>query len=226
MKFFLDTAHLEEIEIASSWGILDGITTNPTLLAKEGKIDLEKHVKTICKIVNGPVSVEVLGTGADAMVAEGRTYAKWAKNVVVKLPMTAEGLKAVGLLKQAKIRVNVTLVFSANQALLAAKAGADFVSPFIGRLDENGEDGLILVEEIRTIFDQYAFATEILVASVRHPRQVTEVAMMGADVCTMPFAVLEKLLHHPLTDRGLERFLEDGKLLTHNPKHSHGTATR
>jgi transaldolase len=209
MKLFLDTAVLKEIETLASWGVLDGITTNPSLLAKEGKVDIEKHIKTICKWVKGPVSMEVFSTEAEGMVAEGKRYAKWAKNVVVKIPMTAEGLKAIGLLKKVGIRVNVTLIFSANQALLAAKAGADFVSPFVGRLDDYGQDGLELVEEIRTIFDQYAFPTEILVASVRHPRHVTEAAMLGADICTLPYAVFEKLVHHPLTDAGLEKFLAD-----------------
>lgn len=209
MKLFLDTANLKEIQTLASWGVLDGITTNPSLLAKEGKLDMEKHVKAICKVVKGPVSVEVLSTETPGMVAEGKRYAKWAKNVVVKVPMTSEGLKAVGLLKAAKIRTNVTLIFSANQALLAAKAGAAFVSPFEGRLDEIGQDGLGLVDEIRTIFDQYAFGAEILVASVRQPRQVTEAAMMGADICTLPFAVFEKLTQHPMTTLGLEKFLSD-----------------
>jgi transaldolase len=209
MKLFLDTANLKEIETLASWGVLDGITTNPTLLSKEGKIDPEKHVKAICKLVKGPVSMEVFSTEADGMVAEGTRYAKWAKNVVVKVPMTPEGLKALGILRKAGIRVNVTLIFSANQALLAAKAGANFVSPFIGRLDENGQDGMELIEEIRAIFDNYAFEAEILVASVRHPRHVTEAAMLGADVCTLPYAVFEKLVHHPMTDSGLEKFLSD-----------------
>ena len=209
MKLFLDTANLKEIQTLASWGVLDGITTNPSLLSKEGKIDPEKHVKAICKLVKGPVSMEVFSTEADGMVAEGKRYAKWAKNVVVKVPMTSEGLKAIVLLRKEDIRVNVTLIFSANQALLAAKAGANFVSPFIGRLDENGQDGMALIEEIRAIFDNYAFPTEILVASVRHPRHVTEAAMLGADVCTLPYAVFEKLVHHPMTDSGLEKFLSD-----------------
>lgn len=209
MKLFLDTANLKEIQTLASWGVLDGITTNPTLLSKEGKIDPEKHVKAICKLVKGPVSMEVFSTEAAGMVAEGKRYAKWAKNVVVKVPMTPEGLRAVGLLRKAGIRVNVTLIFSANQALLAAKAGANFVSPFIGRLDENGQDGMALIEEIRAIFDNYAFEAEILVASVRHPRHVTEAAILGADVCTLPYAVFEKLVHHPMTDSGLEKFLSD-----------------
>lgn len=209
MQFFLDTANLKEIETVASWGLLDGVTTNPTLLSKEGKIDPEKHVKAICKMVKGPVSMEVFSTETDGMVAEGKRYAKWAKNVVVKIPMTVEGLKAVVTLSAAGIRTNVTLVFSANQALLAAKAGASFVSPFIGRLDEIGQDGMGLIEEIRAIFDNYAFPTEILVASVRHPRHVTEAAILGADACTIPFAVFSKLAAHPLTDSGLKNFLAD-----------------
>lgn len=209
MKLFLDSADLKEVQTLASWGVLDGITTNPSLLAKEGKVDVEKHLKKICKLVNGPVSMEVFSTEAEAMVAEGKRYAKWAKNVVVKVPMTPEGLKAIFMLRKAGIRVNVTLIFSANQALLAAKAGANYVSPFVGRLDENGQDGMELVEEIRTIFDQYAFPTEILVASVRHPRHVTEAAMLGADICTLPYSIFEKLVHHHLTDAGLEKFLAD-----------------
>ena len=211
MKLFLDTANLAEIETVASWGILDGVTTNPTLLSKEGKVNPEKHLKAICKQVVGPVSMEVLSTDAKGMVEEAKKFAKWAENIVVKVPMTGEGLKAVVELKQMGIPTNVTLIFSANQALLAAKAGARYVSPFIGRLDENGEDGLMLISELVQIFDNYSFETEILVASVRHPRQVTEVARMGADIATIPFAVFEKLLHHPMTDLGLEKFLKDWK---------------
>lgn len=211
MKLFLDTANLKEIEMAASWGILDGVTTNPSLLAKEGKIATEAHLKAICKLVDGPVSMEVMSLDAEGMVKEAKQFAKWAKNIVVKVPMTSEGLKAVVALKKLGIPSNVTLIFSANQALLAAKAGARFVSPFIGRLDENGEDGLTLIAEMIDIFSNYAFQTEILVASVRHPRHVTEVARMGADVATLPFAVFEKLIHHPMTDLGLERFLKDWK---------------
>lgn len=211
MKLFLDTANLKEIETVSSWGILDGVTTNPTLLSLEGKVDVEKHLKAICKQAVGPVSMEVIATDAKGMVEEGKKYAKWAENIVVKVPMTAEGLKAVIELRHFGVPTNVTLIFSANQALLAAKAGARFVSPFIGRLDENGEDGLSLVNEIVQIFDNYGFETEVLVASVRNPRQVTEVARMGADVATLPFAVFEKMLHHPMTDLGVERFLKDWK---------------
>ncbi len=210
MKLFLDTANINEIKEIASWGVLDGITTNPTLLSKEGT-SLENRVKEICKIVNGPVSAEVLSTDLAGMLKEGRAYSKWAKNVVVKIPMTSEGLKAVKILKEEKIKTNVTLCFSANQAILAAKAGANFVSPFIGRLDDEGERGMTLVEEIVKIFENYWFDTEVLVASVREPRQVTEAAMAGADIATVPFTVFQKLIRHPLTDIGLKKFLEDSK---------------
>lgn len=211
MQLFLDTANLKEIETLASWGVLNGVTTNPTLLSKELKVDPEKQIKAICKLVKGPVSMEVFSTDAKGMVSEGKRYAAWAKNVVVKIPMTTAGLEAVAELKKAKIRTNVTLIFSANQALLAAKAGASFVSPFVGRLDEIGQDGMGLVAEIREIFDNFPFETEILVASVRQARQVTEAALLGADICTLPFAVFEKLVHHPLTDSGLAQFLSDWK---------------
>ncbi len=211
MKLFLDTANLKEIETIASWGILDGVTTNPSLLSKEGKVNPEKHLKAICKQVVGPVSMEVISTDAKGMIEEGKKFAKWAENIVVKVPMTKDGLVAVTELKKFGIPTNVTLIFTANQALLAAKAGARFVSPFIGRLDDIGEDGLMLISELVQIFDNYAFETEILVASVRSPRQITEVARMGADVATLPFAVFEKLLLHPLTDAGIEKFLKDWK---------------
>lgn len=211
MKLFLDTAHLEDVARIAAWGILDGVTTNPSLLAKEGKINPEKHIKALCKLVNGPVNMEVVGTTAKAMVEEGRNYAKWGENVVVKIPMTEEGLKAVALLDRMGIPTNVTLVFSASQALLAAKAGARYVSPFIGRLDDVGEDGLNLVSEILDIFTNYEFNTEVLVASIRTPKQVTDAARMGADICTMPVDIFEKLLHHPLTDTGLAKFMADWK---------------
>lgn len=211
MKFFLDTANLKEIEEASSWGLLDGITTNPTLLSREGKVSPEKHLKTIANMVAGPVSMEVVSMNAVGMIEEGQCYAKWAKNIVVKVPMTKEGLKAVVALKKLGIPTNVTLVFSANQALLAAKAGASYVSPFVGRLDDMGEDGMTLISEIMDIFNNYGFDTEVIVASVRHPKHVKESALLGADICTVPFAVYEKLFAHPLTDKGLETFLKDWK---------------
>lgn len=211
MKFFLDTANLKEIEEASSWGLLDGITTNPTLLSREGKVSPEKHLKAIAGLVNGPVSMEVVSVESKGMIEEGKRYAKWAKNIVVKVPMTKEGLKAVVALKKLGIPTNVTLVFSANQALLAAKAGASYVSPFVGRLDDMGEDGMTLISEIMDIFNNYGFDAEVIVASVRHPKHVKESALLGADICTVPFTVYEKLFAHPLTDKGLETFLKDWK---------------
>lgn len=211
MKLFLDTADLKQIKEIASWGILDGITTNPSLLAKEGKVDPKKHLQAICKIVNGPVSMEVFATDYEGMVQEGRAYASWAENIVVKVPMTPDGLRAVVTLKEESIPTNVTLVFSANQALLAAKAGAAMVSPFIGRLDEAGEDGLTLVQEITEIFSNYGFETEVLVASVRGPRHVTESARMGAHIATLPYEIFKKLAYHPLTDIGLAKFLADWK---------------
>ena len=211
MKFFLDTANLDEIRELASWGVLDGITTNPSLISKEGKVKVEDHLVKICEMVEGPVSMEVVSMDLDGMLKEGRKYAGWADNIVIKVPMTTEGLKAVEIFKQEGIDTNVTLVFSANQALLAAKAGATFVSPFIGRLDDHGEDGMIVIKEIVEIFENYHFATEVLVASVRHPRHVTESAVLGADVCTIPYGVFHKIAKHPLTDIGLEKFLADWK---------------
>lgn len=211
MKLFLDTADLKQIKEIASWGILDGITTNPTLLAKEGKVDPKKHLQAICRVINGPVSMEVFATNYEGMLKEGREYATWAENIVVKVPMTPDGLRAVATLKAEGIPTNVTLIFSANQALLAAKAGAAMVSPFIGRLDEAGEDGLTLVQEITEIFFNYGFETEILVASIRGPRHVTESARMGAHIATLPYDIFKKLAYHPLTDIGLEKFLSDWK---------------
>jgi len=211
MKLFLDTAHLEHIKEIASWGVLDGITTNPTLLSKEGKVDPKKHLQAICKMVPGVVSMEVISTDLKGMLKEGREYSSWAENIIVKVPMTLDGLKAVETFRHEGIRTNVTLVFSANQALLAAKAGASLVSPFIGRLDDAGEDGMIVIEEIVQIFSNYDFDTEVLVASVRHPRHITEAAMIGADVATLPYEVFTKLVRHPLTDVGLHNFLADWK---------------
>ncbi|HID72284.1 MAG TPA: fructose-6-phosphate aldolase [Thermoplasmata archaeon] len=208
MKIFLDTANIKEIKEASSWGIIDGVTTNPTLIAREGR-DFKEVVEEICSIVDGPISAEVLSTHAQGMIEEARELAKIHKNIVIKIPMTVEGLKAVKVLSQEDIRTNVTLVFSATQALLAAKAGASYVSPFVGRLDDNSHYGMDLIGEIVQIFDNYGFATEIIVASVRNPLHVLEAAMMGADIATVPFAVLKKLVGHPLTDIGIERFLKD-----------------
>jgi transaldolase len=209
MKFFIDTANLEEIKKAESYGVIDGVTTNPSLVAKEGDIDFQTRIKEICDIVDGPVSAEVVALEADKMIEEARELAEIASNVVVKIPMTMEGLKAVKTLSEEGINTNVTLVFSANQALLAAKAGATYVSPFIGRLDDRAANGMDLVREIVQIFDNYGMDTEIISASIRHPMHVKEAALAGADIATIPFGVIEKLSQHPLTDIGIERFLDD-----------------
>jgi len=210
MKLFLDTANVEEVRTAARWGILDGVTTNPTLVAKEGR-QFREVLRDITQIVEGPVSAEVISTKADEMVREGRDLASIHPNIYVKIPMTTEGLQATRRLRSEGIRVNMTLVFSPLQALLCAKVGATFVSPFIGRLDDHGQTGMDLIREIATIYRNYQFSTEILVASVRHPVHVKEAALVGAHICTMPFSVLEKLPRHPLTDLGLERFLKDWK---------------
>lgn len=211
MKFFVDSADVAEIRDLATTGLVDGVTTNPSLVAKSGRKFFDVLVE-ICAAVEGPVSAEVTATDADAMVAEGRTLAKLAANIAVKVPLTWDGLKACRALAQAGTKVNVTLCFSANQAILAAKAGAAFISPFVGRLDDVGEDGMDLIRDIRTIYDNYErFTTEILVASIRHPRHVTDAAKIGADVCTVPPDVLRKLAQHPLTDRGLDAFLADWK---------------
>jgi transaldolase len=208
MKLFLDSANLQEIKEAVSWGAIDGVTTNPTLVAKERR-EFFPLLKEICETVNGPISMETISRDAAGMVDEGRTFAKLHPNIVVKCPLTKDGLKATRQLSGEKIRVNVTLCFSATQALLAAKAGAYFVSPFVGRLDDISSDGMGLIRDIKTIYSNYPFSTQILVASVRHPLHVVEAAKLGADIATMPFAVLESLVKHPLTDAGLERFLQD-----------------
>ncbi len=208
MEFFLDTANLEEIETGLAWGMVDGITTNPTLIAQQGKPYLET-VQQIARMVPGPVSGEVLATDLEGMVEEGRRLAALADNVVVKVPLGPPGLQAVRALAQDGIRVNVTLCFSAGQALLAAKAGAAYISPFIGRLDDVSQDGMELIEQVVTIYRNYDFDTQVLVASVRHPQHVVQAALLGADVVTLPFKVLSQLYRHPLTDVGLERFLAD-----------------
>jgi transaldolase len=210
MKLFLDTANVGEIQEAASLGILDGVTTNPSLVAKERR-DFKELVKEICSIVNGPVSAEVVATDLQGMLAEARDLAKIHDNIVVKIPLIREGLKAVKRLKAEGIRVNVTLCFSATQALLAAKAGAYFISPFVGRLDDISHSGMDLIKDIVTIYHNYDFETQVLVASIRHPLHVLEAAKMGADVSSMPFKVFEQLVKHPLTDIGLERFLQDWK---------------
>jgi transaldolase len=209
MKFFIDTANLNEIREAASLGILDGVTTNPSLVAKEGKVDFREHIRAICEIVGGPVSAEVVATEFEPMLAEGRGLAKIHPNVYVKVPCTQAGLKACWALSQENIHVNVTLIFSAPQALMAAKAGASFVSPFVGRLDDIGHDGMDLIAQLVDIFGNYDYETEILVASVRHPLHLIEAARLGADIATMPFSVITGMLKHPLTDIGLKKFLDD-----------------
>lgn len=210
MKFFLDTASVSEIREAAALGLLDGVTTNPSLVAKEKK-DFRKLLAEICEVCDGPVSAEVVDTTCDGMVKEGRDLAKVAENIVVKIPLIKEGIKACKILRSEGIKTNVTLCFSPNQALLAAKAGASYISPFIGRLDDVSTEGMQLIRDIRTIYDNYSFPTEILVASIRHPMHVVEAAKIGADVATMPFKVFDQMLAHPLTDIGLKKFLDDWK---------------
>ena len=212
MKLFLDTANVKEIREAHEMGLLDGVTTNPSLVSKEGK-DFHEVLRDISSFVNGPVNAEVVSTVCDGMVSEGRTLAKIHKNIVVKIPLIKEGLKAVRLLSSEGIRVNVTLCFSATQALLAAKSGASYISPFIGRLDDISHVGMDVVRDIKTIYSNYGYKTEILVASIRHPLHVLEAAKIGADIATMPFEVFNKLFNHPLTDSGLARFLSDWEKL-------------
>jgi transaldolase len=208
MKFFIDTADINEIREAKRMGILDGVTTNPSLVAKTGK-SFKAVVREICEEVDGPINLEVVSTEAEGMIREGKDLSQINENVVVKIPMLVEGLKAIVALTEEGIRTNCTLVFSPVQALMAAKAGATYVSPFVGRLDDVSEPGMAMVEKVIQIFDQYDFETQVLVASVRHPIHVLEAAMMGADVVTVPFSVLRQLAHHPLTDIGLEKFLKD-----------------
>lgn len=208
MKFYLDTASVKEIQEAASLGLLDGVTTNPSLVAKEGRVFREVLVE-ICNIVDGPISAEVVSLEADAMVKEGRELAKIHKNIVVKVPLIAEGLKATKRLAAEGIKVNVTLCFSPTQALLAAKAGAWCVSPFIGRLDDISSNGMELIRQIVTIYKNYDYKTYVLVASVRHPQHVVEAALAGGHICTMPFAIFQQLVKHPLTDVGLKKFLAD-----------------
>jgi len=208
MKFFLDTANLEEIREVAGWGILDGVTTNPSLMAKE-KMSFADLIKEICRVVSGPVSVECVADKAPDIVEEARRLAKMAPNIAVKIPITKDGLKATRLLSREGVGVNTTLVFSPSQALLAAKAGSRFVSPFIGRLDDISQEGMDLIREILAIYENYNFPTEVIVASIRHPRHVVEAALLGAHIATVPFAVMDKLLAHPLTDIGIQKFLKD-----------------
>lgn len=210
MKFFIDTANLAEIKEANELGVLDGVTTNPSLVAKEGK-DFVTLLKEICAVVNGPISAEVVAMDFAGMMKEGKELAKIHDNIVVKLPLIKDGLKAAKAFRTEGIRTNVTLCFSPNQALLAAKAGATYISPFVGRLDDISTDGMQLIEQIVTIYNNYGFETEVLVASVRHPIHVAQAALMGAHVATMPLKVIDQLVKHPLTDIGLEKFLADWK---------------
>ncbi|MDR7455670.1 MAG: fructose-6-phosphate aldolase [Armatimonadota bacterium] len=212
MEFFVDTASITEIRTAQSWGILDGVTTNPTHVAREGR-DHKELIQEICAICPGPVSVETTVADAEGMIGEGETFATWAPNVVVKVPVTPEGIRALRALRAKDIRCNVTLVFSLPQALIAAKAGAAYVSPFVGRLDDNGADGIQLVRDICVAYRHYGFETRVLAASLRHPVHVVHAALAGAHVATMPFKVMEQLFNHPLTAIGLEKFLADARAL-------------
>lgn len=208
MKFFIDTANIDEIKTAHSWGMVDGVTTNPSLIAKEGK-DFKKIISEIVEIVDGPISAEAVSLDADGMIKEGRDLAKIHKNVTIKIPMTLDGLKATKTLTSEGIKVNQTLIFSPSQALMCAKAGATFVSPFVGRIDDISGAGMELIDQISAIYNNYGISTEIIVASVRHPVHVVEAAMIGADIATIPFKVMQQLSKHPLTDIGIEKFLKD-----------------
>lgn len=208
MKFFIDTANVEEIKKAKELGMLDGVTTNPTLVSKEDR-DFEELIKEICSIADGPVSAEVVSTDSEGMINEARGLARLADNIVVKIPLIKEGLKAVRTLTGDGIKTNVTLCFSSIQALMAAKAGAAFISPFVGRLDDISHKGMDLVEQILVIYENYGFDTEVIVASIRNPLHVLDAALMGADIATIPYKVMEQLIKHPLTDIGLEKFLAD-----------------
>lgn len=211
MKFFIDTANLEEIKEANELGLIDGVTTNPSLVAKEGDVDFKEHIAKICALVEGDVSAEVTALDTEGMLEEGRELAKIASNVVIKVPLTLDGLKACRAFRAEGTKVNVTLCFSAAQALLAAKAGASYISPFIGRVDDTGQNGMQLIEEIVQIYANYQFDTEVLAASIRHPMHIVDCALAGADVATIPFKVITQLVKHPLTDKGLEGFMSDWK---------------
>lgn len=210
MKIFIDTANIKEIKEAADIGIIDGVTTNPTLISRENR-PAGELLKEICSLVSGPVNAEVISLDAEGMIKEARELTKIAKNIVVKIPLTKEGLKAVKALTAEAIKTNVTLCFSATQALLAAKSGADFISPFIGRLDDISQVGMDLIRDIKTIYKNYGFKTQIIVASIRNPVHVLDAALLGADIATVPFTVIEQLIKHPLTDMGIQRFLEDYK---------------
>jgi transaldolase len=208
MDLYIDTANMEEIRQAADMGVLDGVTTNPSLIAKE-KVPYAKRLAEICELVPGPVSAEVIATDFDGMMKEGREHAKIAKNIVVKLPSTVDGLKACSHFTDEGVKTNLTLCFQPLQALLVAKAGAFLVSPFIGRIDDIGEDGMVLIQQIRQIYDNYGFKTKVLAASIRHPKHLVDCALAGADVATVPFSVIKQMMQHPLTDVGLKKFVED-----------------
>jgi len=210
MKIFIDTANIKEIKEAVALGVIDGVTTNPTLISKENRL-ADEILKEICSLVSGPVSAEVISLDADSMIKEARELSKLAKNIVIKIPLVKDGLKVVKVLSGEGIKTNVTLCFSASQALLAAKTGADFISPFIGRLDDVSQTGMNLIRDIKKIYSNYNFKTQIIVASVRNPVHVVDAALIGADIATIPFSVIEQLIKHPLTDIGIQRFLDDWK---------------
>ncbi len=210
MRIFIDTANIEEIKEINAMGFLDGVTTNPTLIAREGR-NYREVIKEICAIVNGPISAEVIGMDYDAMIDEGRELAAIHPNVVIKVPLSETGLRAIHSFKQMGITTNATLVFSANQALLAARSGASFVSPFLGRVDDISNSGIMLLEDIITVFDQYSFPTEVISASIRHPMHVVECAKRGSHIATIPYAVIKQMIKHPLTDAGIEKFINDWK---------------
>ena len=209
MKLFLDTADIEEIRTAIRWGVIDGVTTNPSLYARVKGMTYDDVLKQICGLTSGPVSAEVIADDVDGMLSQGRHFAKLADNIVVKVPMTENGLEAISRFKAEGIKTNCTLIFSANQGLLAAKAGASLLSPFVGRLDDINEDGMVCIRELAEIINFYDFDSEVLAASIRHPRHITEAALAGAHVATLPFKVLQQMVHHPLTDSGIVRFKAD-----------------
>ncbi|WP_343009163.1 fructose-6-phosphate aldolase [Blautia obeum] len=215
MKIFIDTANIDEIKEANTWGIVDGVTTNPSLIAKEGR-DLQEVINEICSIVEGPISAEVISLEADKMVEEAMELVKLHKNIVIKIPMCIEGLKAVKILSEKGIKTNVTLIFSSQQALLAAKAGATYVSPFVGRLDDIGQEGIMLIEEVAEIFNVHGIETEIISASIRHPQHVLTSAKAGADIATIPYKVFKQMLGHPMTDIGIDKFLKDWESVPKN----------
>lgn len=215
MKLFIDTANVDEIKEINSWGVIEGVTTNPSLIAKEGRV-FENVVKEITEIVDGPISAEVISMESEGMIKEGEELSKVHENIVIKIPMCAEGLKAVAALSKKGIKTNVTLIFSANQALLAAKAGASYVSPFVGRLDDIGQEGIMLIEEVSEIFNIHGIETEIISASIRHPQHVLTSAKAGADIATVPYKVFKQMLGHPMTDIGIDKFLKDWESVPKN----------